>query len=213
MKKFFIPLLFISFILLSCGGSMTLVGTNDWTDPLYNYSITLPDGWTNVVYPGTGQIRMKTVKTEYSRGLVRDNKILQDGGIELNPQFYLKVIPDDKDLTEYIEKIKKGYYTEFFNLYDKNRYKTDREISRDEPIELWDGAQKAHTVQIGEIHYDPLLKDPITLVYGVHINAVVNFIFFKKDGNIYHIEFICPDRAAADHIRDYDNLVDSIKFN
>ncbi len=208
MLKKFIPFIFTVIILLNCGGTTELT-TNAYVDPVYNFTATVPDAWRS--FSGTGKMRLKSVDTEYTRSKERTESLKMDAGIEIDPTIYLFVETGDKDVKEYIESVKKKYLTEFYNLYPQDRYTPSREVTEEENITVA-GIEDAVEFAIKEGHSDPTRRNPITQVYGYDINTIINFTIFKKGENIYHIEFICPELAIRQYIKNYDDFVKSLKF-
>ncbi|NVM03333.1 MAG: hypothetical protein HWN67_13415 [Candidatus Helarchaeota archaeon] len=210
MKRFFIFFIFSTLILLYCGGGKELTTGNVYTDPVYNFTVTCPEGWRHFVF--NKETRLRSVDTEYTRYKERKEMLRMDAGVEIDPAIYLKVITGNKDIKEYMEDLKKSYITEFFNLFPQDRFRGDREVSEEDITSLW-GTQEAYQFEIKELHHDPTQRNPITQVYGLDVNTIISFTVFKKDDNIYHIEFICPEIAIRDNIKKYQDFVKSFKFD
>lgn len=208
MKRYFIPFVLIAFILSGCGGGKELKTGNVYTDPVYNFSVTCPDGWRHFTYNGT--TRLKTVYTEYTRSKERSEVLKMDAGIEVDPHIYVKVITGNKDVKQYVDDLKKNYITEFFNLFSKDIYTTNKKVDREEVNKLLD--QDAYSFEINESHINPQQRNPITQVYGFEVNTIINFTIFKRGENIYHIEFICPGIGMKENFKKYQDFIKSLSF-
>jgi hypothetical protein len=209
MKRFFIPFVFIAFILLSCGGAKELKTGNVYTDPVYNFSVPCPNGWRHFVY--NGETRLRTVYTEYTRSKERSEVLKMDAGIEIDPHIYIKVITGNKDVKQYVDNLKKNYITEFFNLFSKDVYTTSKTITKEEVTTIL-GTQEAYSFEIKESHINPQQRNPITQVYGFEVDTIINFTIFKRGENIYHIEFICPAIGMKENLKKYQDLINSLSF-
>ncbi len=207
MKKYFIPVTLTVLFLLNCGGLKELT-TQAYVDPVYNFTVTVPEQWRS--HTGTGKMRVKSVDTQYTRSKERTESLIMNAGIEIDPTIYLLVETGNKDIKEYINNLKKSYITEFFNLFSKDTYKESREIE-EKTITLW-GSQEAYEIEIKEGHADPTRRNPITQVYGYDINTIIWFTIFKKGENIFRIEFICPEMSLRQYAKNYKDFVSSFKF-
>ncbi|MCK4966177.1 hypothetical protein KAS50_04050 [bacterium] len=210
MKKFLVLFFMAALILSNCGGSKEFVGSV-YTDPEYNFEVKLPEGWKT--FPRGGELRLKTVYTEFTREIVRSEKLRMDGGVEIDPAIYVRVIPGNKDINEFIEKkIKKSYMTEFYTLFPDDIYRNTKEITREIKVEVLGGSLYAHSIEIKEKHQNPQQRHPITHVYGFSVITYINFVVFKKDDKIYYFEFICPEVVIEKYIREFNKFVDSFKL-
>lgn len=210
MKKFLVLFFMAALILSNCGGSKEFIGSV-YTDPEYNFEVKLPEGWKT--FPKGGELRLKTVYTEYTREIVRAEKLRLDGGVEVDPTIYVRVIPENKDIKDVIDnKIKKNYMTEFFTLFRDDIYRNTKEVTREIKVKVLGGSLDAHSIEIKEEHNDPQRRHPVTQVYGFSVITYINFVVFKKDDKIYYFEFICPEVVIKKYIKDFDKFVDSFKL-
>ena len=210
MKKFLFLFFVATFILSNCGSSKEFVGSV-YTDPQYNFEVKIPEGWK--AFSGNGEQRLQTVYTEYTREIVRSEKLRLDGGVEIDPTIYVRVIPGNKDIKDVIDnKIKKKYMTEFFTLFRDDIYRNTKEVTREIKVKVLGGTLDANSIEIKEGHLNPLQRNPITQVYGFSVTTYINFIVFKKDDKIYYFEFICPEIIIEKYIKDFNKFMDSLKL-
>ena len=184
MRKFYALfllsfLILLNFTLFNCGGGKEFIGT-EYTDPVYNFEVKLPEGWKTFVKGD--ETRLRTVNTEYTRDIVRSEKVRLDGGVEIDPQIIIKVIPGNKDLNTYInDKVKNGHMTEYYTLFRDDVYRNLMEVTEEKELEISAIPGKANFIEIKESHTNPEARHPITHVYGYEIATIIDFVVFKNN--------------------------------